>query len=407
MRVVVFTFGVIVSAALGQEATAYRVGKVLTMDADDRVVNNAVVIVKDGKIERVGRAREVAIPEGARVVEMPSAWLVPGFIEAHNHTAAASPDLHDYVYLTNPGLRTLDSFIPEQPATHRALSGGVTTALLISGSGTNMSGFGTVVKFKGTTVEDSVVKFPGSIKIAQAGNPERYWYGVGRSMQNYNTRQTLEKALAYHRAWEAFEKGDGPKPRFDPTFDDFRGLFRREFVASVHTQQFQLVLMTIDMLSRRLGIRVTIDHGTFDGWKVTRVLLDQPDKEIYTMNGPRQLHFDRTQRKIHGNAARWWQSGQHKLGVNTDSPVVPQEELPYQAAIACWHGWLPYEATKGITRIAAESLMINDRLGSIEAGKDATFCLWDGDPIDPRSTCLMAVIDGMTVRDVAKDGRRF
>ena len=109
------------------------------------------------------------------------------------------------VYLTNPGLRTLDAVNPESDDVKMARSGGVTTALLIPGSGTNMSGFGTIVKFAGRTVDEMVLKSPGSLKIAQAGNPERYWYGVGRSFMNYNTRQTLQKALAYHRAWEAFE----------------------------------------------------------------------------------------------------------------------------------------------------------------------------------------------------------
>lgn len=386
--------------------TAFKVGKVITMNDGDDVINNAVVLVKNGKIEAVGKAKDVEIPDGAEIVEMADAWLVPGMVEAHNHTAGQG--LHDYVYLTNPGLRTLDGVDPNEESQYLAQAGGVTTALLISGSGTNMSGFGTVVKFAGENVEDMVMKFPGSIKIAQAGNPERYWYGVGRMLMNYNTRQTMEKAKAYHEAWTRFEKGEtSTEPVFDPMWNDFRLLFEKEYPASVHTQIYQVVMTTIDMLANKLDVPTMLDHSTFDGYKTAPLVVE--NGEIVTINGPRQLNYDRSQRKIFGNASEWWRGGVHKLGINTDSPVVPQEELSFQAAMAVHYGWMPYEALKGVTRIPAEGMKIDDRVGSITPGLDADFCLWSGDPLDPRSVCHMAVINGAIERDVRETDkpRRF
>jgi imidazolonepropionase-like amidohydrolase len=386
---------------------AFRVGKVVTMDGDDRVINNAVVVVRGTTIAAIGKASEIEIPEGAEVIEMMDAWLVPGLVEGHNHTAASSGDLHDYVYLTNPGLRTLDGMDP-QSGREKAHSGGVTTALLIPGSGTNMSGFGTLVKFHGESVDDAVLKFPASIKIAQAGNPERYWWRVGRTFMNYNTRQTLEKALAYHRTWSAWEAGElDEQPAYDPTFHDFRAMYNREFVASVHTQAFQVVMTTLDMLSDKLQIRTVLSHSTFDGFKTAPLVLDLGEDNVMTNNGPRQFHFDRAERRMWGNAARWWQGGIRKLAINTDAPVIPQEELSYQAAMAVWFGWSPYEALAGVTRVPAETLMVDDRVGSIEVGKDADFGIWAGDPIDPRSTCWMTVINGEVVRDAREGVRRF
>ena len=67
-----------------------------------------------------------------------------------------------------------------------------------------------------------------------------------------------------------------------------------------------------------------------------------------------------------------------KLGVNTDAPVVPQEALPYQAAMACHYGWKPYEVLRGITRIPAETLMLEDRVGTIAVGRDADLGLRTG-----------------------------
>ena len=125
-----------VSAA---DSLVFRVGKVVTMDQEDRVINNAVVVVEDGKIAVIGRARDIEIPAGVTVVERPELWLVPGLVECHNHTGGGSSDLHDYIYLTNPGLRTLESIIPDNPEMERARAGGVTTILTIPGSGNNFS----------------------------------------------------------------------------------------------------------------------------------------------------------------------------------------------------------------------------------------------------------------------------
>lgn len=390
----------------GSGVTAFLVGKVITMDESDRVINNAVLLVRDGKVAQIGKASEVEVPQGADVIEMPQCWLVPGFVELHNHSGGASTDLHDYVYLTNPDLRTLESVNPGTENFKLARAGGVTTALLISGSGTNMSGLGTALKFGEGSVDDLVVKFPASIKIAQAGNPERYWFRVGRSFMNYNLRQTLQAARDYHDAWTAFEAGERSKqPLFSPTFEPFRDLFRGEFIASMHTQAYQVVMMTLTLVKGQFGIRTVLDHSTFDGFKTAPLVIEGQD--VITINGPRQLYFDGTQRRVFGNAHRWWQGGIPKLGINTDSPVIPQEELSYQAAMACYYGWVTYEAIRGLTRIGAEALLLEDRIGSLKPGMDADFAIWSGDPIDPRSICWITVIDGKVVRDARDEMRRF
>lgn len=388
--------------------TVYRVGKVLTMDGDERVINNAVVVVRGGRFEWVGRAEEAPSLEGAEVIERADLWLVPGFIEMHNHTAGDLGDLNDMVYLTNPGLRSADTVVADTHEVKRAQQGGVTAALLIPGSGTNMSGFGTAVKFAGDTVKDVIIRSPGSVKIAQAGNPEWYWTGVGRSFMNYNTRQTLENARDYHLAWESFEKGESEdEPEFDPVFDGFRDLFRRKYPASVHTQTYQLVMTSVDMLAVKLGIRVVLDHSTFDGWKVAPLVLEAGEGNVITVCGPRGIYFDFTQRRIHGIVSRWYDGGVRKLGINTDSPVIPQEELIYQATMATHYGAPREAALRGLTKVASEALQVDDRMGSIEPGKDADFCLWTGDPLDPRSHVELTVVDGEVVHDAQREGRRF
>jgi imidazolonepropionase-like amidohydrolase len=74
--------------------------------------------------------------------------------------------------------------------------------------------------------------------------------------------------------------------------------------------------------------------------------------------------------------------------------------------MACWYGWDPYAALRGNTRIAAETLGVDDQMGSIEPGKDANLAVWTGDPIDPRSSCELTFVYGKIVYD-AKVKRRF
>jgi len=392
------------SSGVFADRLAIKAGKVITMNDQDAVLNNAIVFVEDGVFKRVVRKGETRIPDGYRIIDASDKWVVPGLVDAHNHTSGSLSDLNDMVYETNPGLRTLETIVPDNNLIKQARAGGVTSVLLLPGSGTNMSGFGTITKTAGRTVDDVVMRAPGSLKIAQAGNPEWYWFGVGRSYMNYNTRQTLEKALAYHRRWVAYEEGKvSDPPLYDPIFDGFRGLFERKYPVTVHTQIYQVVMTTIDMLARKFKIRTVIDHGTFDGFKTAPLL---KGTDVYTINGPREYWFDTSQRKMHGNCARWWKGGQKKLGCNTDAPVVPEAELSYQCAMACWYGWTPYEALKGITRIPAEALMIDNEVGSIEPGKSADFGIWTGDPLDPRSSCEMTVVRGKVAYD-AKVKRRF
>ena len=400
---------------------AFRVAKVVAMDDANTVINDAVVLVKENRIEAVGPAGQVAVPDGYRVLSFPEHWLVPGIVEAHNHASAGGwGDLNDMVYLTNPGLDTRSIPRPDNPWVKRARTGGVTTTLVLPGSGTNLSGFGTIVSTGGKTPDEITVRTPGSLKVSQAGNPEWYFGGNGRSFMNWNLRQTIEKARAYCQKWQAYEQSRSgtadtavaPRPDFDPIWDGFRGVFNCSVPVTVHTQIYQVLLMTVDMFASKFGLWTVTEHSCFDAWKVGPVVREfqqdpRPHAPLWIIQGPRQYHFDRTARRMIGNANGWWKNGIHELALNTDAPVVPQEELTYQSTMACWYGWLPYPALRAITNITAKSIGIYDRVGSVEVGKQADLSIWTGDPLDPRSACLMTVIKGQIVYDGTQGMRRF
>ncbi len=385
---------------------AIRCSKILTVDESNTVLNNAVLLVSSGRIEALGEQRSLGVPEGYTAIEVPTLWAAPGLIDFHDHIAGSLMDLNDGVYLSNPGLRALDTVEPDNDNLLKARAGGVTTVLLIPGSGNNISGFGVFVKTAGDSIHEMLVRHPGSLKIAQSGNPERYWYGVARSFMNWNTRDTLLRARAYHESWRAYEDGRGEKPELNPYFHEFRGLFDKKFPTSVHTQIYQVVAETIQMQHDELGLWVVTDHSEIGGFPLGR---ETARRGMFVVQGPRQLHFERRDRKIYGDAGMWYAlgEGKQKLGVNTDAPVIPQEELSYQATMAVHFG-LPREyAMVAVTRLPAQAAGLYDRIGSLEVGKDADIGLWTGDPIDPQSACLMLLVNGRIAYDSKTMGRRF
>lgn len=387
-----------------QSRYAIQVGKVIT-SAGEPIVNGTV-LVSGGKVEAVGKTSEIEVPEGYEIVEHPNCFAMPGIIDAHSHVGG-SGDLNEMVYQTNPELRNWDQIIPHNDDLKVAIAGGVTTICYIPGSGTNMGGWGTLMKTGPGKVSDVIIKAPGVLKIAQSGNPERRGgeVGSGRMGMNYVIRQQLEEGRVYVRLWDNFEAGRTKvKPKVNLRLEYFKPLFRREIPVVVHTQAYQVVQSTLRILHDEMKLKVVIDHGTFDSYKISDEIIK---RNIPVMAGPRGFRYDPDVGQIKGIVAEYASRGVTWLGVNTDAPVIPQEELAFQATMAVRYGWNEEDAVDGLTIEAAKALMIDDRVGSLEPGKDADILITTGSIVDPRNYVKQVFIDGVSVYDTAKDRRRF
>lgn len=382
---------------------AIHVGKILTCAGDS--VAEGTILVSDGKIEAIGSRKDVKVPDGYEVIDHSDRFAMPGLIEAHSHVGG-SGDLNEMVYQTNPELRNWDQIIPHNERLKVAIAGGVTTICCIPGSGTNMGGFGVLMKTGPGTAEDVIIRAPGVLKIAQAGNPERRGgeTGSGRMGMNYVLRQQLREGQLYVRQWDAYEKGKAPKPELNLRLEYFKPLFHREIPVVVHTQQFQVIQSTIRMLHDEMNLRVVIDHGTFDAYKIGKELAK---RDIPVMAGPRAFLLDRDKGQIVGIVNEYEKRGVQVLGVNTDAPVIPQEELFFQATMAVRYGWSEERAIRGLTIEVAKALMIDDQVGSLEVGKDADIVITTGSILDPRNYVTQVFIDGKSIYDIKKDRRRF
>jgi len=218
-------------------------------------------------------------------------------------------------------------------------------------------------------------------------------------------RQQLLEGRLYVQQWDAYERGElAEKPEFNLRLEYFKPLFHREIPVVVHTQAYQVVQSTLRILHDEMNLRVVIDHGTFDSYKISDEIIK---RGIPVMAGPRGFRYEPEDGQIKGVVAEFYKRGIPSLGVNTDAPVIPQEELFFQAAMAVRYGWTEADAIRGVTIEVAKALMIDNRVGSLEVGKDADILITTGSIIDPRNYVKQVFIDGASVYDIRKDRRRF
>lgn len=395
----------------GAPGLAIRSAKALTCKWEgESFVDHALVLVKDGKIQAVGPASELAVPQGFELLDVGGMWLMPGMVDLHAHIGGTF-DINDMVYVTQPELKVRASVVPHNPAFKRALASGVTSVLYIPGSGVNSGGQGILLKTGLDSYEESVIRDPGSLKVAQWGNPERWAIGVGKTWENWHLRDMFRRGKAYADAWDAYEKGQGPQPEKRIEFELFRELYGKRTQVSTHTQVYQVVLTTLTMIRQEFGIDVYIDHGEVKGYLTAPMA-----KEIgvNAIIGPRNVDMPRlfgmdTDGQWQGIAAEYQKRGLDMIGFNTDSPVIPEEELQLQVGIAGRYGFelSNMEGVKGLTIVPAMTAGIADRVGSLEPRKDADIVVISGDPGDPRAYVSMVFINGKRVYDVGVDERRW
>ena len=403
---------------VGGSGLALLAAKILTVPYDGaQFVDRGVVLVKDGKITAVGPRAEVTIPAGYQVLDLGERWLAPGFIDLHCHAAGANlfagvNDLNDMVHLVNPDLRASCAVEPHVYDMRVAIAGGVTAVLYIPGSGTNIGGQGVLVKTAFDRYEENLLRDPGSMKLAQWGNPESWGPGVGMAFENWNTRNTIRRGVAYAERW----KGKEPGAETDLTFEVFRDLVAREIAISVHTQVYQVVLMTITMIGGEFDLPVFTDHSEVGGWLAAPEAVKEGVPAII---GPRTtdhvynrgfIAWARNKHEgVRGLAAGWQSLGQKDIGFNTDSPFVPEEELLVQATMGVRYGLddSGLAALRGLTIVPARAAKIDARVGSLEVGKDADILVCDGYPVDPRVTVGMVFVGGRRAYDGEREGRRW
>ncbi len=374
---------------------AIRAGKILTMTPGEEfvvgkgIINNGVILISNEKIEALGLASSVRIPEGYTVIDASDRWVTPGIVEAHTHIGVEG-GFNDMVTPINPELKMADSVNPEDIGIEKGVTGGVTTVNTMPGSGTNFAGFSVIVKLDPSDPEKMIFREYGAMKMTQAFNPERRAGDLGatRMGMSWYMRQILKQAKEYAEAWRSYEQGERKqKPKFKLELEKMRKAFNGEIPAIVHTYSGWGVMQTIRMFNDENNLKVIPTHTAYGGYIVGQEAAKRDG--VFVNIGPRVVEFSRPtfDGRFHGMGAEYKKAGVAELSINTDSVgwssyIAPQEELSFQASMSAHYGLDDREALKGITINSARALGIDDRVGSLEVGKDADIVIKKGSLLD-------------------------
>jgi len=389
---------------------AIKAGKILTMKpgvefvVGKGVINNGIILVSNEKIEAVGPASSIDIPEAYMVIDASDKWVTPGIVEAHTHIGVEG-GFNDMVTPINPELKIADSVNPEDISVEKAVTGGVTTINTMPGSGTNLAGFSVIVKLDPSDPEKMIFREYGAMKMTQAFNPERRSGDLGatRMGMSWLMRQILKQAKEYTEAWRAYERGERKeKPKYKLELEKMRKAFDGEIPAIVHTYSGWGVMQTIRMFNDENNLKVIPTHTAYGGY----IVGDEAAKRdgVFINIGPRVIEFSRPtfDGRFHGMGAEYKKAGVKELSINTDSVgwssyIAPQEELSFQASMSAHFGLDDRDALKGITINSARALGIDDRVGSLEVGKDADIAIKKGSLLDHTNPVDMVLINGKII----------
>jgi len=402
----VLQFGVVTEGA--PKPYAIKAGKILTMalakdsDANRRVINHGVILVSKCKIEALGPASDVTIPEEYGVIDASDRWVMPGIVEAHTHIAVEG-GFNDMVTTINPELRIDECVNLEDIAAEKAVTGGVTTIHTMPGSGTNLAGFTVIVKLDCSHPEEAIVREIGAMKIAQAYNPERRAgdLGLTRMGMAWMLRQILNQAKEYVESWKSYKSGqNGEKPAYKPEMENMRKAFNGEIPAIVHSAEPWGILESMQMFHDEYQMDTIATHTSFCGYMAGEEAAKR--QKIHVNIGPRLVDFRGWSAPIdgrfHGMGAEYISRGVENLSINTDAVGWGmQEELAFQASMSVHYGLDEMIAMEAVTIQPARALGVDDRIGSLEVGKDADIVIKKGSLLDVTAPVDLVLINGRIV----------
>ncbi len=353
-----------------------------------RMIENGVVLVKDGKIERVGTAAQVRIPNGYDITE--AKVVTPGFIDAHSVVGLAGhlniPADQDQLERSSPfqpELRAIDAYNARELLVEYVRELGVTTLHTGHGPGALASGQTMIVKTTGSTIQEALVD---SVTMVA--------FTLGSSVSSiYTSPGSRSKQVAMLRA--EFIKAQEYMAKENPTRD-----LKMEIMARVLRKEVKAMFTVHQLPEIQTALRLQKEFGfdlVLDGAAEAYLMLD----DIKAAGVPILVHppMMRT-------------TGQGKNATFTLASVLHENKIPFafqagyegyvpktrivhfEAAIAIQNG-LPFDAAlNALTLGSARILGINSRVGSLEAGKDADIALFDGDPFEYTSHTTAVMING-------------
>lgn len=348
-------------------------------------IENGVLIVQEGKIIAVGAAADVTLPGNAVIHDMAGKQIMPGMVDTHSHLGVT--DLGgDASAAIHPEVRIIDSIEPTADSFMRALSGGITTLNVMPGSGHLMSGQTVYIKMReGKTIDDLTFcgdvqnEVCGGMKMANGTNslqgPPNF--PGTRAKSAAMVREEFIKAQEYQRKVAA-AKGDAAKlPARDLRMEGLVDILEGKRIVHFHTHK-QNDIMTAIRLSKEFDFKLVLQHVS-EAWMVADeiaaagvpasiIMPDSPGGKMEMINN------------YHQNGSILDRAGVD-VAFHTDDWITDSRLFIRLAGLAVREGMSKDKALEALTLAGARMMELQDRVGSLEVGKDADFIILSGDPL--------------------------
>src|SRR6266536_65936 len=346
--------------------------------------------------------------DGGTVLVAAGCWVLPGFIEAHGHVGVyeegegwAGQDTNEMTEPVTAQVRALDAINPADLGFRDAIAGGVLAVNVNPGSGNPVGGQTAALKCWGRTVDEMLLRAPSGMKSALGENPKRV-YGERKKAPSTRLgtaaviRGALVDAANYlQRLDSERQKPEGERKPVDRDLklEALGKVLRREIPWRQHCHRADDIATAI-RIAEEFGYDLVIDHGT-EAYLLADLIAA---RNIPVIIGPLLTSRSKVELRNRSlaNPGRLARAGV-TIAITTDHPVVPINFLAHQAALSVNEGLDRETARRALTINPARIVGIDDRLGSIEAGKDADLVIWSGDPLDVRSRVERALVGGAQV----------
>ncbi len=377
-------------------------------------LEGADVLLRDGKIEAIGPG--LAAPADATRVDGRGKWVTPGLIDVHSHLGvypspgmSAHSDGNEMTGPVTPNVWAEHSVWPQDPGFLTAREAGVTTMMILPGSGNLFGGRSVTLKnVPALTVQE--MKFPNApqgLKMACGENPKRVYGAKGRMpstrMGNIAVdRATWAKAAEYKRRWDKYEDKGGEPPSRDIQLDTLRGVLEGEILVQNHCYRADEMAIVMDM-AKEFGYQVTAFHHAVEAYKIADLLKANSTcaavwadwygfkMEAYDAVGENLAILEKEGAcgMIHSDDENGIQRLNQEIAKARLAGIKAGFDIPKEVA---WK-WLAINPGR--------ALGIDKVTGSLKPGKMADVVLWNGDPFSVYTRPQMVWVDGALLYDAA------
>ena len=418
MRATRFLLFCLFALAIGQTVRAQNSGEILirnatVMTASHGTIENGSILIRNGKIAAVGKASEVKAAADARVIDATGMYVTPGFVDSHSHTALDG--VNEGSLSVTAMVRMGDVVNDTDINIYRQLAGGMTTIHQLHGSANAIGGQNSIIKLKwGRAVEEMrVAGAPRTIKFALGENPKRANSSLPGAQRRFpatrmGVEETIREAFTqgreYMRQWDEYEaakkRGENPlPPRRDLKLEAMADVLRGKIDIHSHCYRADEIVM-LARLCEEFGIKVHTFQHVLEGYKIAPEIKTHganasilPDWWAYKMEAYDAIPF---------NAAVMTRRG---IVVSIHSDSIEHARRFYQEAgkMVKYGDLTEEEALRLVTLNPAIQLRLENRVGSIDVGKDADLVLFNGHPFSVYSRPEMTMIEGVVYFDRKKD----